>query len=127
MYVEQVISAQQRKEFISLPKELYKDDKDWVCPLDSSIESVFDPAKNHAFSFGEASRWLLYWDSGQLIGRVAAFIDRRRSDANRQPTGGMGYFEVIEDQAAAFTLFDTAKEWLESRGMQAMDGPVNFG
>ena len=28
---------------------------------------------------------------------------------------------------AAFLLFDTAKEWLSSKGMQAMDGPINFG
>jgi GNAT superfamily N-acetyltransferase len=39
----------------------------------------------------------------------------------------MGYFEVIEDRDAAFLLFDTAKDWLSSRGMQAMDGPINFG
>jgi len=24
-------------------------------------------------------------------------------------------------------LFDTAKDWLTERGMEAMDGPVNFG
>jgi len=39
----------------------------------------------------------------------------------------MGYFEVIENKDAAFLLFNTAKEWLSSRGMEAMDGPINFG
>ena len=61
------------------------------------------------------------------IGRVAAFIDKVRSTANRQPTGGMGFFEVIDNKDAAFFLFDAAREWLAARGMEAMDGPINFG
>jgi hypothetical protein len=64
---------------------------------------------------------------GLTIGRIAAFIDRVRSAANSQPTGGVGYFEVIENRDAAFILFDTAREWLAKLGMDAMDGPVNFG
>jgi hypothetical protein len=39
----------------------------------------------------------------------------------------MGFFECINDQTAAFRLFDEAKQWLQSKGMEAMDGPVNFG
>ena len=50
------------------------------------------------------------------IGRVAAFIDKIRSAANRQPTGGMGFFEVIENRDAAFLLFDTARDWLDAEG-----------
>ena len=30
-------------------------------------------------------------------------------------------------RTAASLLFDTAREWLKSRGMEAMDGPINFG
>ena len=74
-----------------------------------------------------ATRWILKDDHGITIGRVAAFIDNVRSAAQKQPTGGMGFFEVIEDKKAAFLLFDTAKEWLSARGMEAMDGPINFG
>ena len=61
------------------------------------------------------------------VGRIAAFIDRVRSAANSQPTGGIGYFEVIDNKEAAFALFDTAREWMTDRGMEAMDGPINFG
>ena len=39
----------------------------------------------------------------------------------------MGFFECINDKKAAFLLFDTCKAWLEERGMEAMDGPINFG
>jgi hypothetical protein len=39
----------------------------------------------------------------------------------------MGFFECIDNKEAAFLLFDTAKNWLQENGMQAMDGPINFG
>ena len=65
--------------------------------------------------------------NGVTIGRVAAFIDNVRSAANNQPTGGIGFFEVIENREAAFSLFDIAKDWLSAKGMEAMDGPINFG
>jgi hypothetical protein len=127
MQVILVKDKSSRREFIRFPKELYRKDPFWICPLDNEIESVFEPLKNTAFSHGEAARWILKDRNNKTIGRIAAFIDYIRSDANNQPTGGIGYFEVIEDREAAFLLFDTAKEWLSSRGMEAMDGPINFG
>jgi hypothetical protein len=126
MTITEVKTKQEKKEFLDFPKLLYKDDPLWICPLDTGIESVFDPAQNHAFKNGTATRWILV-RNGKTIGRVAAFIDKIRSSANNQPTGGMGFFEVIEDREAAFKLFDTAREWLAARGIEAMDGPINFG
>ena len=127
MKVVEVKTKQDKKEFINFPKELYKNDPFWVCQLDSGIESVFDPAKNHTFKHGEAIRWILKDEGNHTIGRIAAFIDKVRSAANRQPTGGIGFFEVVENKEAAFILFNTALEWHRSHGMEAMDGPVNFG
>ena len=127
MRITEVKTSPEKKEFLRFPKELYRKDPFWVCPLDSETESVFDPIRNPAFKHGEAARWILLDDNKRTIGRIAAFIDNIRSKAYNQPTGGLGYFEVIEDREAAFMLFDTAKEWLASRGMEAMDGPINFG
>jgi hypothetical protein len=127
MQIIEVKGKQERMEFLDFPRWLYRDDPFWVSPLDSELEAIFDPAKNHSFSHGEAARWILKDGSGKTIGRVAAFLDNVRSAANRQPTGGMGFFEVIDDRDAAFRLFDTASEWLKSRKAEAMDGPINFG
>lgn len=127
MKIREVTSTGDKKEFIRFPKRLYKTDPFWVCPLDNEVEAVFDPGKNHYFKHGEATRWLLLDESGTTIGRVAAFIDYNRSKVYRQPTGGIGFFEVEENKEAAFILFDTAKEWLTERGMEAIDGPINFG
>ena len=127
MKIIEVITKDDKKEFINFPKKLYSTDPYWVCQLDSGIESVFDPMKNHTFKHGEAIRWILKDETGLTIGRIAAFIDNVRSAANNQPTGGIGFFEVIENRDAAFMLFDKAIEWQIVNNMQAVDAPINFG
>jgi hypothetical protein len=127
MQIIQVTTSREKKEFRNFPRKLYKEDPFWVCQLDSELEALFDPQKNYLFRQGEASRWILRNEKGKTIGRIAAFIDKVRSAANNQPTGGIGFFEVAENKEAAFMLFDTGKNWLASKGIEAMDGPINFG
>ena len=116
-----------RKEFLNVARFIYKDDLNWICPLDSDINAIFDPAKNPFHGHGSCARWVLKDNDGQTIGRVAAFINEKKAYQWEQPTGGMGFFECINDEKAAFLLFDTAKNWLKEKGMLAMDGPINFG
>lgn len=116
------------KKFIQLPVNLYKHEPHWIRPLDKDIYSVFDPEKNKTFRHGECIRWILQDAAGDTIGRIAAFINKKTTDKdNDQPTGGIGFFECINNKEAAFLLFDAGKQWLESKGMEAMDGPINFG
>lgn len=110
--------------FLQFPVRLYASDSNWIRPLDTDVAQVFDPKKNGHFKQGEAIRWILFDDAGVAIGRVAAFYEPSKEDV---PVGGMGFFECIEDEKAAFLLFDACKAWLISKGMQGMDGPINFG
>jgi hypothetical protein len=127
MQIIQVKDKKTIREFLKVPKIFYKNDPVWVCPLIRETEAIFDPEENSFFTHGEASRWILKGDEGNLIGRVAAFINKNKAYTYQQPTGGMGFFECIDDLKAAFLLFDTCRDWLKERGMQAMDGPINFG
>ncbi|MBT7996725.1 MAG: GNAT family N-acetyltransferase [Bacteroidetes bacterium] len=127
MKISQVISNTDKKQFLEAAKIIYKNDKNWVCPLDNDINNIFNPEENDYFNHGLAERWILQNQSGELIGRLAAFIDFKTSAAENQPTGGIGFFECVNDQQAANLLFDTAKKWLVSKDMEAMDGPINFG
>lgn len=128
MQVIEVNTPQHKKAFLELPLTIYADDPNWIRPLDADIESVFEPSKNKFFRHGECVRWIVKDETGKVVGRVAAFVDKRTATKNNdQPTGGMGFFECINSESVAFLLFDTAKEWLKQKGMEAMDGPVNFG
>jgi GNAT superfamily N-acetyltransferase len=121
------ISPENFRTFHDVGRKLYKDDPNWIAPLDMETESVFDSSKNPLFAHGEAIRWILLDQAGELVGRVAAFIDYEKSKKSAMPAGGMGFFECIDDDAAANLLFNAAKEWLKARGAVAMDGSVNFG
>ncbi len=127
MQVVEVKTKRESKAFLRVPRFIYQKDPNWIPHLDRDIEAVFNAQTNPSFQDGEVCRWILKDSSGQLLGRVDAFINNNLAHTHKQPTGRMGFFECINDKKAAFLLFDTCKEWLSHRGMEAMDGPVNFG
>ena len=115
------------RKFINFPRKLYSNDPVWVSPLDNEIKAVFDPSRNVFFQHGVCKRWILTNDRRQTIGRIAAFINFKKSHKHALPTGGIGFFECINDKEAAHLLFTTAEGWLKENQMEAMEGPVNFG
>ena len=116
------------EQFLQVAVQLHKNEPNWIRPLDKDINEVFDKDKNKAFRFGEVVRWILKDDEGKLIGRIAAFINKKyKNKGDDVPVGGIGFFECINNQDAADLLFDNAKHWLIQHGMEAMDGPINFG
>jgi hypothetical protein len=127
MHIIEVKSRSEKKQFLDVARVIYKNDPVWVCPPDKDINAIFNPKTNVFYSHGEACRWILKDDKNKLIGRMAAFINRNIQEVEDQPTGGIGFFECIDSEEAAFKLFNTAKSWLEARKMEAMDGPINFG
>lgn len=123
----EVTNKEHEAAFLQLPVELYKGNPYWVRPLDNDIRNVFNKDKNPCFKNGECVRWLLQDERGKYVGRVAAFVNRKTCHLDKYIVGQMGFFECIDDEKAAFMLFDRCREWLEERGMEAMEGPVNFG
>ena len=126
MKVIQVTDKSTVNEFHLLPEKIYKNDPNWIPTLRNLIENTFNPAKNAKFKNGDAKRWVVK-RNGECVGRIAAFYDSDYSSSYDQPTGGCGFFECINNQEVASLLFDTAKNWLQKNGMEAMDGPINFG
>jgi hypothetical protein len=125
MRMHEVKTEVDKLAFIQVANEIYKNDPNWIRPLDKDINEVFDQKKNKFFKRGECTRWLLANDKGKYIGRIAAFVNRQYKQ--EQPTGGVGFFECVDDQQCADFMFDHCREWLKERGMEAMDGPINFG
>jgi len=125
MRIVSVNNRDTKIKFLDTTRIIYKEDKVWVCPFDNDIEAIFDPDKNPYFKHGDAERWILIDDNKKPVGRIAAFIDNNLAGSYDQPTGGMGFFECINDIHAAFKLFDTAKEWLKKHQFNIMRGPAN--
>ncbi len=129
--IEEVKDARSLRDWMRLPWSIYANDPNWIPHLRQDVEKVFDPAKNKLLSTGsgqggKAWRWVAY-DGERPVGRVAAFINPKTAHTEKQPTGGMGFFESINDQRVADLLLDTARDRLKAEGMEAMDGPINLG
>lgn len=126
MKIIEVVDNNTKKLFLQAGKDLYKNDKNWVCPLDNDIERVFNPNANQYFNGGEAIRWVLVDTSNTLLGRVAAFYTKDMLESEEK-IGGMGFFECIDNEKVAQLLMETAKNWLQKKGFKGMDGPINLG
>jgi hypothetical protein len=128
MKLTEVLSKSDERAFIKVHILINEKNPNWIRPLDKDVLSVFDPKLNKYLQSGEVIRWILKDNNDRLIGRIAAFVNKRYKNKGDQfPVGGLGFFDCIDNQRSADLLFDAAKDWLMARGMQAMDGPINFG
>ncbi len=127
--LQPVETAAHRRAFLVCPDQHYRTAPLYVRPNDQEVAAIFEPAKNKLFEAGgQAARWLLLAGAtGHAVGRIAAFINPTTQEKEDVPVGGFGFFECPDDPAAARLLLDSARQWLQARGMQAMDGPINFG
>ncbi len=116
------------REFLNFNATVNASNSNYIRPLDNEVEQVFDPKKNKLFKDGDAKRWIVQNNAGETIGRIAAFYySKYKNKGTEYPVGCVGYFDCINEQPVANLLFDTAKHWLAQNGMEAMDGPINFG
>jgi hypothetical protein len=116
------------KQFLAINVSLNKSNPNYIRPLDNEVLQVFDRSKNKLFQQGDAKRWIAQNAEGICIGRIAAFYyESYKNKGTNYPVGCVGFFDCINDQATANLLFKTAQIWLSENGMEAMDGPINFG
>ncbi len=127
MVLRKVSSKNDIKLFHRVPWIIYKDDDNWIPHLMQDIEAKFHQKSNKYYDGTNAERWVLFDNDGNLIGRIGAFVHPKTAYTQKQPTGGICFFECVNDQKAADRLFDTAVDWLKGKGMEAVDGPINFG
>jgi hypothetical protein len=128
MLLREVNDKSLAEDFIRVNVLINKTNSNYIRPLDKDVHNVFDRKKNKTFRFGSTIRWILKNGNGELIGRIAAFTNKKyKNRGDDVPVGGIGFFDCINDQNAADMLFDVAKHWLLQQGFEAMDGPINFG
>ncbi len=110
--------------FAKFPWQIYTGDPNWVPPLLDERYARIDLQKNPFWRDAERDLWIA-WKGKQAVGTIAAIIDRRWNQVMKQAVGCFGFFECMQDQAAANRLFAVAAGSLRQKGMQVMRGPYN--
>ena len=122
--VRQVQTKQDRKAFVDVAWEVYKDDPAWVPPLKDEVHGLITPGKNPWFEHATAQLWLAE-RAGDVVGRISAQVDQLVQEHMGPGTGQWGMFEVLDGQAAA-KLIATAEDWLRTKGMTRALGPISL-
>ncbi|MGI6401203.1 MAG: hypothetical protein ACOX0A_03700 [Thermoguttaceae bacterium] len=126
MEIIRVTTAQEMESFLALPEKIYKDDPNWVVPLDFQIREKFDRKKNPFFQHGWAQEFIAV-DGNETVGRILVSDDDRFNAENQCNVGMFGFFESINDQNVANLLFNEgARALKEERKRDSFFGPVEF-
>lgn len=110
------------KALLDFPWTVYKDDPNWVPLLKSMRRDMLDKKRNPAWEYMEGD-YFLAKRGDQVVGTIAAFINRRHNEFHGENVGWFGAFDVLNDSEAAATLLNTAVEWVKAKGCDAILGP----
>ena len=123
--IDRVKSRKDLKQFIKLPWKIYHRDSNWVPPLILDMKTILNKKKNPFFQHSEAELFLAKKD-GEVLGRIAAIVNRNHNKIHNEKIGFFGFFECIEDNEVANVLLNAAKTWVSGKGMTHLRGPANF-
>lgn len=110
--------------FIKFQWEIYKDNEYWVPPLIMERKKILDVEKNPFYQHAERELFLAERDN-KIVGRIAAIKNDLHNKYHHDKVGFFGFFESINDQETANALFDAAKDWVKSKGLNTLRGPAN--
>ena len=122
--IRPVTTKKDRKAFVDLAWEVYKDDPAWIPPLKDEVHGLITPGKNPWFEHARAQLWLAE-RGGKVVGRISAQVDELVQEHMAHGTGQWGMFEALDGEAAA-ALIATAEDWLRKEGMTSALGPISL-
>ncbi|MCD6180336.1 MAG: hypothetical protein J7K39_10580 [Bacteroidales bacterium] len=123
--IEVVRSKNQKKAFVNLQFEIYKNTPLWVPPIKADELKAIDPEYNPAIEYSESEFWLAYRD-GKAVGRISAIINSKYNKKTGKKYGRFSRLEFIDDKEVFLLLMDTAVAWVKERGMEIVHGPLGY-
>lgn len=120
-----VRSFRDQLRFIKLPREIQKNDPQFVPPLVPEMLKTLNQKKNPFFQNAKMEMFLAK-QNGNLVGRIAAIRNEIHDQTHNEHCGFFGYFESINDKSVANELLKTAQRWTQERGANIFRGPINL-
>src|SRR4051794_8343614 len=114
--IRPVSTKNDRKAFVDLAWEVYKNDPAWVPPLKDEVHGLITTGKNPWFEHAKSQLWLAK-RGVKVVARISGQVDELVQQHMGQGTGQWGMYEVLDDEAAA-GLTATAEDWLPAQGME---------
>lgn len=112
------------KEFLGVVDYIYRDDPNYVRPLDFDIKGRLS-TKNPFFEHAEGAVFTAHRNNF-CVGRVTAQIDHEHLARHTDDTGFFGFIDTVDDQEVADALLSRARRWCADRGMRRIRGPFSL-
>ncbi len=122
--ISPVTTKADRKAFVDLAWDIYKDDPHWTPPLKDEVMGLITPGKNPWFEHGRAQLFLAK-RGGRPVGRISAQVDDLVLEHMGAGTGNWGFLDAF-DEATALKLIEAAEGWLREQGMTRALGPISL-
>ena len=122
--IRKISSTPDKRRFVRMLWDIYREDPNWVPPLEMDRMKLIDEKKNPFYAHADTGWWLAERD-GEVVGRIAAIVNHNYNEAQHERAGFFGFFESINDTNVARSLFQTAETWLREKGMNVAYGPAN--
>jgi ribosomal protein S18 acetylase RimI-like enzyme len=123
--IRKVDGRKDKLKFVRLPWDLYGSEKNWVPPLEMDRMRLIDEQKNPFYKHADIQMFLAEDERGATVGRIAAIVNHRHNEIYNDKLGFVGFFDSIDDQQVANSLFAEAENWLREKGMRTVRGPVS--
>lgn len=123
--IQEVTTDNQLEQFIQFYYDLYRGNQCAVPFLYADEKATLSRSKNPSFECCDAAYFLALKD-GQVVGRIAAIINRRANERWNRRQVRFGWFDFIDDLEVSTALLRAAEDWGGKQGMTEIAGPLGF-
>ncbi|MBB5517734.1 hypothetical protein [Amphiplicatus metriothermophilus] len=118
-------TAAERRAFIRAGTVPYRDDPNYVVPLEFELAQRLDPKSNPGLRGADHRLWIAY-KGGAPAGRIAALVNPLHLETHKDGAAHFGFLEAVDDADVFAALFAAAEDWARERGMKKLAGPFSF-
>jgi GNAT superfamily N-acetyltransferase len=123
--VKEVQTQRELREFIYLPSKIHNDEPDWLPPIYNDEWLLFNKKKNRSYQYTDAVFYLAY-KNNKPVGRIMGLVNNRYNAIKNEKHGRFCFMECYNDREIAHALLKQVEEWVVSKGMIKIVGPLGF-
>lgn len=112
------------RDFLDVVDYIYQGDPNYVRPLDMDLNQRLGP-HNPFFDHADGALFTAH-RNGWCVGRCTAQIDYAHLARHHDDVGFFGFFDTIDDEEISSALLGAASDWLRTRGMKKIRGPISL-
>lgn len=123
--VKEVTTKRELHTFIYLPARIHSNDHNWLPPIYNDERLLFNKKKNRSYKYADTVFYIAY-RGDKAVGRIMGLVNNRYNSIKEERNGRFCFLECFNDQEVAHVLLKKVEEWVLSKGMLKIVGPLGF-